>query len=282
MAKREKNLSFVSAIPSIFVFGSLFFAACAPASEAQPALTVSPAVTAVPQQVEFSVLTTATPVPLTPTPDPTATPDPYLVGTEPTVYREGFFHVPINAALAERITGLSYPEDPADCPVTMEELRYLRIRYVDFAGAEREGELIVYHTLAEEVLGMFAQLYDAKYPLTSVRLVDDFGEPGDDTRSMEADNTSSFCCRRVTGSKHYSLHSYGMAIDINPMRNPYIRKDGSVSPENGTPYADRTKEFAGKIDENDLAYRLFTEHGWSWGGYFRSEKDYQHFSKDLR
>lgn len=273
----------LTAILTLLAFGSLFSLACAepPASEPASTATAAPA-TQAPQQVDIVVEETATPIPATPTPMPTATPDPYTDGTEKTVYREGFYHVLINDALKARITGMSFPEDPADCPVTLEELRYLRIRYVDFAGETHTGELIVHHLLADEVLEIFAALYDAGYALTSVRLVDDFGEPGDDTLSMAADNTSSFCCRRVTGSKSYSLHSYGAAIDINPMRNPYIRKDGSVSPENGTPYADRTKDFAGKIDENDLAYRLFTERGWSWGGTFKSEKDYQHFSKDIR
>lgn len=272
-----------TAMPIVFAVGSLFLLACAPKvpTESVPTATAVP-VTQPPQQVEFAVAVTPTPVPQTPTPIPTATPDPYTHDVEKTVYREGFYHVPLNDALKARITGMSYPEDPKDCPVSYEQLRYLRILHVDFAGETHVGELIVHHTLADEVLEIFAALYDAKYALTSVRLVDDFGEPGDDTRSMAADNTSSFCCRRVTGASNYSLHSYGAAIDINPMRNPYIRKDGSVSPENGEPYADRTKDFAGKIDKDDLAYRLFTERGWNWGGFFKSEKDYQHFSKSVK
>lgn len=271
-----------AAILTLLLVGSLFSSACAkPAPVPAAALTGVPE-TPQPQQVDFIVAETATPIPATATPAPTATPDPYTDGSEKTVYREGFYHVPLNDALKLRITGMSFPEDPADCPVRYEELRYLRILHVDFAGRTHTGELVVHHKLADEVLEIFAALYDAGYALTSVRLVDDFGEPGDDTRSMAADNSSSFCCRRVTGAKHYSLHSYGMAVDINPMRNPYIRKDGSVSPANGEAYADRSKDFAGKIDENDLCYRLFTERGWNWGGTFKSEKDYQHFSKDIR
>lgn len=259
----------------------LLAACAAPEAAPAPVTTPAPTPTGTPQQVDILPLASATPVPATPTPTPSPTPDPYTDGMEKTVFAEGFYHVAINAALKERITGMSFPENADDCPVTVDELRYLRILHVDFAGQEHVGELIVHASLADEVLEIFSALYDARYALTSVRLVDDFGEPGDDTRSMAADNTSSFCCRRVTGSKNYSLHSYGAAIDINPMRNPYIRKDGSVSPANGEAYADRSKDFAGKIDKDDLCYRLFTERGWSWGGEFKTEKDYQHFSKKV-
>ncbi|MDO4493965.1 MAG: M15 family metallopeptidase [Clostridia bacterium] len=253
----------------------------------EPAVSVAEP-THTPDTVVFAVMPSATPAPLTPspvpTPSPTPTPepDPYTAGTEKTVYREGFYHVPLNDALKARISGLSYPADPSKCSVRHEELRYLRILYTDFEGAERTGELIVHEKVADEVLEIFAALYDARYPLTSVRLVDDFGEPGDDTKSMEADNTSSFCYRHVTGSKKLSRHSYGAAIDINPRENPYIRPDGSVSPANAKPYVNRKNDFPGKIDRDDLCYKTFKAHGWEWGGDFKGNKDYQHFSKDIK
>ena len=254
----------------------------------EPELTAVPAATEEP--VQISVLQTATPEPerMTPTPEPTATPeptpepDPYLEGTEPVQIREGFLYAPLNDAMKKRITGLSYPADPADCLIRYDQLSYLRLMYVDFDGTVHDdGEMIVHHTLAEEVLNIFAELYDIRYPLTSVRLVDDYGEVADDNLSMAADNTSSFCYRKVTGSGTLSRHSYGAAIDINPMRNPYIRKDGSVSPPNGKKYADRSKDFPGKIDRNDECYKIFRKYGWEWGGTFKKEKDYQHFSKKI-
>lgn len=255
--------------------------ACAPGG-APAAQASAPAGT----PILFAAVATAspapvTPAPVTPVPEPTALPDPFVDGMARETLREGFYSVALNDALKERITGLSYPAPPADCLVPYEALRYLRIRYVDFSGAEQEGELIVNERLAPEVLEIFAALYDARYPLSSVRLVDDFGQPGDDTRSMEADNTSAFCYRSVAGSEKLSRHSYGAAIDINPMRNPYIRPDGSIVPENGAAYADRSADFPGRIDEDDLCYRLFTERGWEWGGHFKTSKDYQHFSKDI-
>ena len=175
---------------------------------------------------------------------------------------------------------MSYPADDPDCKVRYEDLRYIRLRHYNFEGQVLTGELIVHATLAREVTQIFMELYKAKYPLTSVRLVDDFGEPHDDNLSMAANNTSAFNYRYVTGTTTLSRHSYGAAIDINPMLNPYIDGD-RVAPENGLPYVDRTQDFAGKIDHDDLCYKLFIARGWTWGGDWSGDKDYQHFSKKL-
>ena len=249
----------------------------------QPEATAEPTAVATAEPIDFVLVETPTPVPVTPTPspEPTPTPDPYTGGMEMTVIREGFYYVDLNDHLKERISGLSYPSNPKSCLVPYEDLRYLRILYYDFSGEEHVGELIVHRELAEDVLEIFSELYDIRYPLTSVRLVDDFGEKADDTKSMEADNTSSFCYRKVTGEEKLSRHSYGAAIDINPRENPYIRKDGTVSPSNSEPYVDRSKTFDGKIDKKDMCYKIFIKHGWNWGGDFKKEKDYQHFSKEI-
>ena len=97
---------------------------------------------------------------------------------------------------------------------------------------------------------------------------------------MAANNTSAFNYRRVTGSKTLSRHSYGAAIDVNPLFNPYM-DDGRIAPPEAAAYADRDREFPGKIDHDDLCYRLFIRNGWSWGGDWSGDKDYQHFSKDI-
>ena len=98
---------------------------------------------------------------------------------------------------------------------------------------------------------------------------------------MSDNNTSCFCYRVVSGTQKLSYHARGLAIDINPLYNPYIRhaKDGSriVEPANGKPYADRSKQFRYKINKGDLCYRLFIKHGFIWGGSWRTVKDYQHF-----
>lgn len=197
-----------------------------------------------------------------------------------TYIADGFYYQKLDDALKKRITGMSFPADDEDCKITYDDLRYVGIRYVDFSGKERDGELIVNRKLAKEVAEIFLELYEKKYPLASVRLVDDYGEPGDDNRSMAANNTSAFNYRRVTGSSTLSRHSYGAAIDINPLYNPYIVGD-RVAPPDGAAYVDRTQDFPGKIDEDDLCYKLFTERGWEWGGHFKTNKDYQHFSKDI-
>ncbi len=192
---------------------------------------------------------------------------------------EGFCYYELTEELIERITGMSYPAEGSD-EVGYDDLRYIELLHYDFEGNVREGELIVNKQVAQEVTEIFYELYLAKYPLESVVLVDDFGEPGDDNLSMAANNTSAFNYRYVTGSSKLSRHSYGAAIDINPVQNPYIDGD-RVVPEAGRDYLDRSLGLPGMIDHNDLCYRLFIENGWTWGGDWSGDKDYQHFSKDL-
>ena len=112
-------------------------------------------------------------------------------------------------------------------------------------------------------------------------LIDEYD--GDDTASMEDNNTSCFNYRVVEGSDSLSKHAYGLAIDVNPFYNPYVtyEKDGAerVSPAAAMGYADRSVNFPYKIDEEDLCCRLFKEHGFIWGGNWNSLKDYQHFQK---
>ena len=177
---------------------------------------------------------------------------------ERVTYQEGFFYEPLSESVKERITGISYGED---CIVPYEDLRYLNILYIDFYGEEQVGEIICNKAIAQDLVEIFYELYLAGYPLESVRLVDEYG--GDDTLSMEHNNTSCFNFRVVDGTSSLSKHAYGLAIDINPLYNPYV-----TWPNN-------------KIDENDLCYQLFTEHGFTWGGHWRTMKDYQHFQKAL-
>ena len=157
----------------------------------------------------------------------------------------------------------------------------MRILYIDFDGAEQEGELMVNRRVADDVIDIFYKLYQKRYQLASVKLVDDFGQPGDDGNSMRANNTSAFCYRQVTGTSHLSWHSFGAAIDINPLQNPYMNK-GRVSPEEAREYLDRKDRRPHMIDHSDYAYKVFTAHGWKWGGDWAGDKDYQHFYKELK
>lgn len=150
------------------------------------------------------------------------------------------------------------------------ELRHLHLLYCDAEGRTQRGEMVVNKRIANDVLAIFDSLYRAQYRIASIRLVDAYG--ASDERSMEANNTSCFNYRRMTGSKtgRISLHGLGLAIDINPLWNPYVK--GNVVLPRG---AKRTP----RITHRDLVYRLFRAHGFTWGGDWPKVKDYQHFEK---
>ncbi len=193
-------------------------------------------------------------------------------------YMDGFYYEPISNEVFKRISGISYP---VDCKVSLDELRYLVLQYVDFDGETQSGEMICNKELAQDLVEIFYELYSSDYRIESIKLIDEFD--GDDTASMLANNTSCFNYRVVEGTTRLSNHALGRAVDLNPFYNPYItyNKDGSanISPKGSEIYADRAAAFPYKIDENDLAYKLFTEHGFKWGGNWNSVKDYQHFEK---
>ncbi len=179
--------------------------------------------------------------------------------------------------IKQRINGISYP---AGCTVPYEDLRYLRISYVDYSGTPRVGELICNKSIADDLLDIFSQLYAAGYQICKIRLVDEYG--GDDTLSITDDNTSCFNYRVVEGTTKLSKHALGLAIDINPFYNPYVTYPNGgirISPPGSELYADRSQNFPHKIDKNDLAYKLFKAHGFTWGGDWKTLKDYQHFQK---
>ena len=155
--------------------------------------------------------------------------------------------------------------------------------HVGFDGRSHVGELVVAAAYARDVVGVFRKLYDARWPIRRMRLVDAYG--GDDDRSMAADNTSGFNCRRVKDSKKWSDHAFGAAIDVNPVQNPYLT-GSSVAPPGGRRYAalDRSAGAelpAGTIGSDDVVVRAFAAIGWEWGGSW-AEPDFQHFSASGR
>lgn len=200
------------------------------------------------------------------------------ISNKKNTYRDGFYYENIPQSVLDRIQGISYPKD---CPVSLTALRYCHIRYIDFDGNKQDGEMICNKAIADDVMQIFSQLYDSGYQIESIRLIDDFG--GDDEASMEADNTSCFNYRTIAGSSKKSKHALGLAIDINPLYNPSVTFDKKgnsiIAPSTATDYVDRTKNFAYKISDQDLAYKLFTKHDFIWGGNWNSIKDYQHFEK---
>ena len=166
------------------------------------------------------------------------------------------------------------------CPVGPVELRLLRADYWGFDGRVHRGELIVHRDHARRILGVLKRLFQARYPIQRLRLVDAYR--ADDDRSMAANNTSAFNCRRVSGSSSWSEHAFGRAIDLNPLRNPYVTRGGRVSPPAGRPYANRARRAAGMIHAGDGVVRAFAAAGWRWGGSWSGSRDYQHFSSTGR
>ena len=162
------------------------------------------------------------------------------------------------------------------CPVGPENLRLLTLPFVGFDGGEHTGELVVHQDSADRIVGVFRTLFDARFPIERMELVDVYG--ADDDRSTMANNTSAFNCRPVTGGGGWSQHSYGRAIDINPVQNPYVYRDGHVLDPNAAPFTDRNRTDPGMIKPGDVVVSAFAAIGWGWGGNFNSIKDYQHFS----
>ncbi len=177
-----------------------------------------------------------------------------------------------------RMQGHSFPDG---CSIGRSELRYLTILHYDARGREQRGELVCHKSIADDLLEIFRELHEAHYPIERMQLIDDFG--ADDEQSMQQNNTSCFCFRSIAGSKKLSKHAQGLAIDINPLYNPCVRRgqDGStiIQPATARRWANRKTKSPYKITEGDLCHRLFLAHGFTWGGSWRSLKDYQHFEK---
>jgi len=168
------------------------------------------------------------------------------------------------------------------CPVSLQNLRYLQVTHKNFSGKEQRGEIIVHKDVALEVRQIFKELYAIEYPIRKMKLVSDY--KGSDWQSIEADNTSAFNCRKATGSKKWSKHSYGKAIDLNSIENPYISRSGHISHKASQQYRKRVHKKHSAADKavllkNDKAVKIFKKYGWKWGGDWSGVKDYQHFSK---
>lgn len=165
------------------------------------------------------------------------------------------------------------------CPVPLQSLRLVTVTHWGFDRRPHQGEVVVHSDYAEEIRGVFAALFEAAFPIEQVRLVDDFG--ADDDRSMAANNTSGFNCRRARGTARWSEHAYGRAVDINPVQNPYLTARGAVLPPGGREFIRRDATAPGVITADGPVVAAFTSIGWRWGGAW-SRPDYQHFSASGR
>jgi len=238
-------------------------------------VSVSPEIEKIPQ---ISDIPTPTPTPTpVPTIEPTPEPEPQKEELTETV-NESFYIEEIDDELRERMRGKSYAADIDESIVNFDMLRHVVIKYNDFEGNVKDGELVCNELIAQDLLEIFKELYESGYMLEEVSLIDKYD--ADDDMSMEANNTSCFNYRLVDRSDKLSYHAYGLAIDVNPLYNPYVEygkgENGSdyICPTQSVFYAYRDNDFRYKIDENDLCYRLFKEHGFKWGGDWNSCKYY--------
>jgi hypothetical protein len=181
---------------------------------------------------------------------------------------------PVAAPLLEKIRATTWH---AGCPVSPEDLRQLTLSYWTFDHLPENGVLIVHKDVAQEVTQVFRDLFQHEFLIAKMTPVEDY--KGDDDASMAANNTSAFNCRDVTGQPgKFSNHSWGRAIDINPLTNPYVKGDKVLPPE-GRQYLDRTRALPGSILKDSYIVKRFAQAGWQWGGSWSDRKDYQHFEK---
>lgn len=218
------------------------------------------------------------------------------------IYQEGFYYEPLSDEIKAAITGISYPVTEAEASslailspntlkngqspvISFDNLRYLSVLYYDFNGSVQTGEIICNEGIVEDLAEIFYELYLSAYQIEKIRLIDEY--QGDDEASMEDNNTSCFNYRVVPNTNTLSKHALGCAIDINPFYNPYVvinqtEETTTISPAGSEAYVNRSVPFEHKIDENDLCYKLFKEHGFEWGGDWKKNKDYQHFQKVVK
>ena len=189
----------------------------------------------------------------------------------------GFSAEPIPPAVRHEMRGVSMHRG---CPVGFRGLRYVRMGYWGFDGRRHRGELVVARAAVTPVRRAFGLLYVHRFPIRRMRLVDHYG--GSDSASIEADNTSAFNCRNVTGGSGWSEHAYGRAIDVNPIENPYVYANGTTTHAASRPYLDRSRHRRGMAWRGGLLVRAFTRLGWGWGGDWPGPTDYQHFSSTGR
>jgi D-alanyl-D-alanine carboxypeptidase len=170
------------------------------------------------------------------------------------------------------------------CPVPLGDLRHVEVSYWDFEGEVRSGPLIVHEEVAADLLWVFRRLFRARFPIWRIVLPPRYRppRPEDYWDRQPTSPTAAYNCRPATGSTVWSQHAYGLAIDINPLQNPYVRSDGSTLRHIAKPYRNRSLDRKGMIHDRDVVVRSFAAIGWEWGGHWHTLKDYMHFSLNGR
>jgi D-alanyl-D-alanine carboxypeptidase len=167
------------------------------------------------------------------------------------------------------------------CPVAIGRLRLLTLRYWGFDRQVHEGRMVVNTSVAAAVVSAFRQMFEARFPIDQMHLAVKY-RPNHDDPNDDRDYTAGFNCRPVVTARGagttWSQHAYGLAIDINPIENPYVTADGYVRNNNARPFRDRSLHEPGMIHAGDTVVQAFASIGWQWGGYWSGDKDYMHFS----
>ena len=200
-------------------------------------------------------------------------------GPSHTAQRPPRFSASVSGPLSPRDVPFSWRPG---CPLPPRDLRAIRLSYFGFDGTAHTGEIIVSASVVRQVIRVFAILYRARFPIRRIEPVDAFH--GSDPRSMAADNTSGFNCRRAVapGPPQWSMHAYGLAIDVNTVQNPYVEAGVGVQPPAGAAYVNRSQIRPGMAYQGGVLVSAFSSIGWGWGGNWSGSPDYQHFSVNGR
>lgn len=204
----------------------------------------------------------------------TVHPDGMLRLTKPSASLPAFSYSISNVTVQQ--LGATYR---SGCPVGPSSLRAVTVTHYGLDGVAHTGRVVVHYAVVSKTVSIFRRLYVARFPIKQIVPVSSYG--GSDAASMDANNTSAFNCRLKTGStSSWSEHSYGRAVDVNPVQNPYVH-GSTVLPSAGISYTDRSRYKPGMMHASG-AVKPFTANYFYWGGYWSSLKDYQHFSTTNR
>ena len=180
---------------------------------------------------------------------------------------------PLPEETRKKITGVSWVENEH---ISLDELSLLTVAYYGFDGENYLGQMIAAAGVADDLTEIFKELFEQRFPIEKIQLIEAYG--ADDNLSMADNNSSAFCYRVIDGTEYLSNHSFGRAVDINPLQNPYVRGD-LVQPDAAAGYLDRENVRPGMIVPGDVCYNAFISRGWEWGGDWTGPIDFQHFEK---
>ena len=283
MTSKRKAVAIIIGLVIMLVLGLVVFVYVIGNVLAMPAATIPVAVapgvttpTVVPPATSPDIMTPNIALPdttYTTTPPAVTTAYPETKPYDPYPFIPIFAMEPLPEDIIQFIRGSSFHYE---APFDYSFLTFLTITFVDFYGQYRYGNMIVAYEIGPEVLEIFGEIFAYRFPIYGMRLIDYYYAR--DYYSMKANNTVGFNFRTIAGTSRLSRHAFGKAIDINPIQNPYIRGD-TVWPAAGRYYMDRENIRPGMIVPGDVVYRAFISRGWTWGGNWRTPRDYHHFER---